>query len=405
MSSVLSPQTTMTTNSPEAKKTTKDLIAEANKSGLTGQAKRDFILSGRENKKIAQENTILKQQESLIDDSKKEAERVQQTEQERVEQDKASLLETKAKNQETIKKYFEDSVNEEQSYYDEYEAEQNRLLSEWESTQLNQVRSQIYQALAARGIDISRLPPEQLIALSGEVGTRAFANIFQMKEGVKNRILAASRDKLNKINDLRNRQTINDAEYNEAVQAINSQAKLQANQIDTQFAQTILGAQNQLISLREKATVSNATLAQSLGKELGLSAEQVGIINKLIDPNKTAAENQTAILKMTQDPNSELSKAQAENKAALAAAAMNEYTSKYNLAMLDNETKIQVANIQKSVADGRLNLDDAKFQFEKVLENSKLNAGYYNERSGNTGYALPTWTANGTPASSVASWN
>ncbi len=205
-----------------------------------------------------------------------------------------------------------------------------------------------------------------------------------MKEGVKNRILAASRDKLNKINELRNRQTINDAEYNEAVQAINSQAKLQANQIDTQFAQTILGSQNQLISLREKATVSNATLAQSLGKELGLSAEQVGVINKLIDPNKTAAENQMAIMQMTQDPNSELSKAQAENKAALAAAAMNEYTSKYNLAMLDNEGNIEVANIQKGLAEGRLNLDDAKFKFDKLLENARLKAGYYNARSGDT---------------------
>ncbi len=130
MSSILSSQTTSTINSPAGKKTTKDLIAEANNAGLTGQAKRDFILGGREDKKIAQENTILKQQESLVEDAKREAERVQKTEQDRIEQDKVTLLDTKTKNQETIKKYFEDSINEEQSYYDEYETEQNRLLSE-----------------------------------------------------------------------------------------------------------------------------------------------------------------------------------------------------------------------------------------------------------------------------------
>lgn len=80
----------------------------------------------------------------------KEAERVQTTEKDRIDEDKRTLLETKAKNQETINKYFNDSIDEENRYFNEYESEQNKLLNEGESTQLNQVRSQIYQSLAAR---------------------------------------------------------------------------------------------------------------------------------------------------------------------------------------------------------------------------------------------------------------
>lgn len=192
-----------------------------------------------------------------------------------------------------------------------------------------------------------------------------------MKEGVKNRILAASRDKVNKLNDLKNRQTINDTEYNDAVQAINSQAKLQANQIDTQFAQTILGSQNQLISLREKAAVSNATLIPELAKTLGLSAEQVGLISKYIDPNKTAAENQAAILKITQDPNSDISNAQAEARKAAVAQAQAELQSKYDLNQMDNQTKIAIAQMDNELEQGRINVEQYKAETTRAIEKFK----------------------------------
>lgn len=192
-----------------------------------------------------------------------------------------------------------------------------------------------------------------------------------MKEGVKNRILAASRDKVNKLNDLKNRQTINDTEYNDAVQAINSQAKLQANQIDTQFAQTILGSQNQLISLREKAAVSNATLIPELAKTLGLSAEQVGLISKYIDPNKTAAENQAAILKVTQDPNSDISKAQEETRKASVAQAQAELQSKYDLNQMDNQTKIAIAQMNNALEQGRINVEQYKADTTRAIEKFK----------------------------------
>ena len=286
-----SPQTTLTPSSPEAKKTGKQLIAESNQLGLTGQARRDYIMKGRENKPIAEENTIFKQQANLFEDQKREEERFKNEEQARVNLDESSLLAAKAKNKETLDKYFADTEEQENKYFNDYEAEQNKLFSEWESTQLNQVRSQIYQALAARGIDISKLPPEQLIALSGEVGTKAFSNIYQMKEGVKNKILAASRDKVNKLNELRSKKTINENEYNEAVQAVNSQANLQRNQIDSTFAKSILGVQESKLNLTSKNQQDNSTAITDLATALKIPPESIGLISKYMDPNKTAAEN------------------------------------------------------------------------------------------------------------------
>jgi len=127
---VLSPKTTLTPSSPEAKKTGKQLIAESNQLGLTGQARRDYIMKGRENKPIAEENSILKQQQNLLEDQKREDERFKNKEQERVNLDESSLLEAKAKNKVTLDKYFADTEDQENRYFNDYEAEQNKLFSE-----------------------------------------------------------------------------------------------------------------------------------------------------------------------------------------------------------------------------------------------------------------------------------
>lgn len=66
--------------------------------------------------------------------------------------------------------------------FETFRSEQDGLSNEFESNRLNAVRSQIIQGLAARGIDISKVPPEQLIQLSGDIGAKAFGDIFEKKE-------------------------------------------------------------------------------------------------------------------------------------------------------------------------------------------------------------------------------
>ena len=377
--SVLSSQTTLTPSSPEAKKTGKDLILETQKLGLTGQARRDYIMKGREDKPIEEGNSILKQQQNLFEDQKKEEERFKNEEQDRVNLDESTLLATKAKNKETLDKYFADTEEQENRYFNDYEAEQNKLFSEWESTQLNQVRSQIYQALAARGIDISKLPPEQLIALSGEVGTKAFSNIYQMKEWVKNKILAASRDKVSRLNDLRSKKTINESEYNEAIQAVNSQANLQRNQIDSTFAKSILGVQASKLNLASTAQAENANVVTSIAANLKLSPEQIGLISKYIDPNKTAAENQSYInAVMAKNPNNEITAAIKKNRADTNAALQ-----------ADNQTKENVARIQAQVDKGRIGVEKAKLLLDDLVEWAKVSSGYYKTPAGSNNWWTP----------------
>ena len=210
-----------------------------------------------------------------------------------------------------------------------------------------------------------------------------------MKEGVKNRILAASRDKISRLNELRSKKTINENEYNEAVQAVNSQANLQRNQIDSTFAKAILGVQASKLNLLDAAQTTNTEAITKLADTLKLSPEQIGLISKYMDPNKTASENTFAIQKMmAENPNNEITKAIKENRDANNAALQAEINAKINMNAADNLTRERVAQIQADVDAGRLGIEQAKLDLDKIVEKTKIDSGYYKAPANSTNW----WT-------------
>lgn len=160
------------------KKTTKQLIQEANAQGLTGKAKQDYILAGRSASglsttmisptikeatttpttpttptTIAPVDTTksLLEQEKAID-AEKQAKAKEMYDKEIANQmsDEETLKKTLSDNQLASDKYYADLEAESTAFQTQYENEKNKLLSDYESSRLNQVRGQIYQTLAAR---------------------------------------------------------------------------------------------------------------------------------------------------------------------------------------------------------------------------------------------------------------
>jgi len=212
---------------------------------------------------------------------------------------------------------------------------------------------------------------------------------------VKNKILAASRDKVSRLNDLRSKKTINESEYNEAIQAVNSQANLQRNQIDSTFAKSILGVQASKLNLASTAQAENANVVTSIAANLKLSPEQIGLISKYIDPNKTAAENQSYINElMAKNPNNEITAAIKENRAKENAALKAEINAKIDMNAADNQTKENVARIQASVDAGRIGVEEAKLELDKIVEKTKIESGYYKAPAGSTNWWTPPTQTN-----------
>jgi len=120
-----------------------------------------------------------------------------------------------------------------------YESEKNKLLLEYSSSRLRQVQSQMRKNLSSRWIDITKVPQEQLIQLSWEVGATAFNDIFTAKEKTVNDILTNWAQAEDKLNLLREKWLLSQNDLRVSVETLRSKVLNDINTINKQFANDI----------------------------------------------------------------------------------------------------------------------------------------------------------------------
>ena len=347
-----------TTTETTTKKTMKELIKDANDRGLTGAERKQFFLDNGRTISTKTPSTIttattpkttapattpatptmptipevpsLMDKQAQLDMEKQKAlEESKATDIANLEADQKTLSDTLTANKLASDNYYADIEKEANDFQANYEKEQNDLFNGYESSRLNNVRGQIYQTLAARGVDISKIPPEQLIALSGQVGVAAFNDIYQAKERTKNNILNAAKAKLEKLQSLKREKLLNDSQYNERVQSVISTAKNNRANIDKTFANSLLGLKETSLAKSMETQTNISNTLSNVGNALKLNPDQVGLLAKFNNFAGTPAELSQAITKEASDKNSPLYKALAENKAKTDAAAQAELQAKY----------------------------------------------------------------------------
>jgi len=202
-----------------------------------------------------------------------------------------------------------------------YEWEQTETAAKTEENRLNQVRGDIMQSLAARWVDISKLAPEQMIALSGEQGVKAFNDIYVAKENAKNNIKAARDKSLAEIQRLRSNKNISTAAYNNQVASINELTNTKLRDADNAYKNAIVWLIDKKIDTKNIVVtgVMNAL------NTLGIPLEDQWAFKWLIASSKTPADAYTGIMTST-DP--AIQAVYKKHKAAIDAAAANEYNLK-----------------------------------------------------------------------------
>jgi len=413
-----------TTTDTTTKKTMKELIKDANDRGLTGVERKQFFLDNGRTISTTTPSTITTattpkattaapEVPSLIDkqaqldiEKQKALEEAKATDIVNLEADQKTLSDTLTANKLASDNYYADIEKEANDFQANYEKEQNDLFSWYESSRLNNVRGQIYQTLAARGVDISKIPPEQLIALSGQVGVAAFNDIYQAKERTKNNILNAAKAKLEKLQALKREKLLNDSQYNERVQSVISTAKNNRANIDKSFANSLLGLKETSLAKSMETQTNISNTLSNVGNALKLNPDQFGILAKFNNFQWTPAELSQAITKEASDKNSALFKALAENKAKANEAAQAElqakYTDKYATQLsiandknkltewktiFDNNSdeKIAAANNMSREAVAKLRWDVDKEVAKTRASNPSIVLGWY----------VPAWTPSG----------
>ena len=207
---------------------------------------------------------------------------------------------------------------------DTFIAEQEKLAADTETNRLNQVRGNIMQVLAARGVDISKLSPEQIVALSGEQGAKAFMDITDVREQTKANIKQARDTALARLNDLRQRKAISTSAYERNVANINSQADTaQLNADRNASAQIFALTQTKTEQGRTDAT-QRANAVTNIASMLGLSGSQIAPVLNLVNTKGTGPEQLVEIARMIANPESPLRKSLDANMSAAQQAALQQ---------------------------------------------------------------------------------
>lgn len=164
-----------------------------------------------------------------------------------------------------IKAYLTDSEGGIQTELKDYQTELQTAQTGFESNRMNQVRSQIIQSLAARGIDVSTVPPEQLIALSGEVGVSAFNDVYEKKTAMQARIRDAKDKALTQMRELRGKKALNEDEYKKAVTDLNVAESTKRRELDTAFNNAFLGLADSSITRKDTAQTQALNVLNTIG--------------------------------------------------------------------------------------------------------------------------------------------
>ena len=222
------------------------------------------------------------------------------------ELDREAQINAAEENKRIAEQYNNGLIEENQNALVKFETEQNNLLKDFEGGRLNQVQWDLRRLLLEKWVDVSKITPEQLIALSGQVGVAAFKDISSAKERATSAINTARDNALAKIAQLKSNNVLNQTQYNTAVADINSKTAAQKNNLDLKLAEIKFGVQTNKETTAKTDTANAVANVLSTAQALGVSGTQMGLVKNLIASAKNTPEAISSLLTELQNPNSPL---------------------------------------------------------------------------------------------------
>lgn len=232
------------------------------------------------------------------------------------EKDKADQIAAAEANRKLAQEYNDSMITEHQNALTQFENDQNNLVSQYEGNRLNQVQWDLRRVLLERGVDVSKVTPEQLIALSGSVWVNAFNDISSAKEKAKASIETARQNALSKISQLKANNVLNQSQYNTAVADINSKSATANNNLDLKFAELKFWVASNKEAEAKTDTQNAVANILSTAQTLGVTGTQMGLVQQFIANAKTTPEALSRLLAELQNPSSPLYTTLKSNEAA-----------------------------------------------------------------------------------------
>ena len=201
----------------------------------------------------------------------------------------------------------------------EYDDLRNKEFSKLRSIKYQSIWGQIRAAAAARWVDISNVPFEQLIALSDQVWQSKITEVYEAKEKMINDIQNYNDNAINQINQLREKWLVSTNEANKNIEALRQTAEAQISTIQKEYVNSMLGLAEWQATNSEANQQGILNTITTLWTQLWLSWTSLWVLNSFIWKYNTPQQAYEAILKDLSDVNSALYKSLKSREEAAAA--------------------------------------------------------------------------------------
>ena len=222
----------------------------------------------------------------------------------------------------------------------DYEDTQRENLKWFESNRLSQVSWQIRNALLSRGVDVSKIPQEQLVALSWAIWQSAFTDIYNAKTKVEDAILSNTKDIMLQLNSLREKWLLSKTDLDLNLETLRQQYEKNITIINKDFANLVFWIWDAAVTKAENDKKEVLNAVTSLWTSLWLSWTAIWVLEKYITSATSSVNAYEIMIKALNDENSELYKAVANAEEAASLAL--QFEQNIELAKLNASTTSEV---------------------------------------------------------------
>ena len=246
--------------------------------------------------------------------------------------------------------------------FNKYEAEQKELSSQYESSRKGRVAAEMRAKLLARGVDISKIPQEQLIALSDDVWAKAFEDIYSNKQNTLTALSSKQENLTSKLNDLRSQWLLAEDKYNTLKATVESQFEKTKNDIQRAYVNDIFQITDTAKAKKEATKTSAANSLENMLKAVSASEAPAlrARFTALIDKGLSATDILKTVANDTQFK--DLAKKLADQ---------NTEASKAELALKNKKTESEITENEASAAAKTKTAEAAVIRANKAGSGSK----------------------------------
>ena len=184
----------------------------------------------------------------------------------------------------------------------------NKEFSKLKSLKYQAIWWQIRAAAASRWVDLSKVPFEQIVALSDQVWQSKITEVYNAKEKMINDIQTYSDNAENQINLLREKWLVSTNEANKNIETLRQSAEAQKLTVNKEYVNSMLWLAEWKLNDTEAKKASTLNSITTLWTSLWLSGTSLWLLNSYIWKYKTPQEAYQAIFKDLSNTNSELYK-------------------------------------------------------------------------------------------------